>query len=292
MKKHFILTFLCFAALAACDKTVTKPDARQISILADIGETGTKVAYSGNAATFEAGDELSLYAWTGNADAVPATRVVDGVKHSLGTDGKWTPETPTLWADMVSPHYFLGISPARTVSDFTADSYTLDPADYAASDLLFAAEFSGLKAQEKPVSLTFDHALARLDIELTFRNQWTDTPTVASVKVTAKKTATVNYLEKTLTATGTASAVALGKQKNAAWSGLQIPQGGLRTLTIRIDGKDYKYTHPTDIPLVSGKFTTVRLFVGRDKIELASDITISDWTAGASINGGEAVDED
>jgi hypothetical protein len=64
----------------------------------------------------------------------------------------------------------------------------------------------------------------------------------------------------------------------------------VRTLTIQIDGQDFIFTHTADIPLESGKYTTVNLTVGRDKIELASDITIADWTAGTTLNG-EAQDE-
>ena len=75
-----------------------------------------------------------------------------------------------------------------------------------------------------------------------------------------------------------------------SYGSLMVPQAGFRTLTITIEGKEYVFTHSADIPLASGKTTVVNLTVGRDKIELASDITIKDWTAGDSING-EAQDE-
>lgn len=292
MKKVFIIAAAGLAALA-CNKGTVAPDGtcRQIAIQASIGPM-SKVATTGLTAVFESGDKVSLFAWTGSAAAVGTSLVVDGVKNTLGTDGKWTPESPMLWADMVSPHYFIGVSPARMVTDFKADAFTLDPADYEASDLLVATNVAGLKAQDNPVSLAFDHVTAKLYVNLTFRSQWDAEPAVTAVTVTAKKTATVDYLAKSLTATGTSAPVALTATANNAWSGLQVPQEGVRAITVVVDGKNYVYTHTADIPLSGGKFTTVNLTVGRDRIELSSDITISDWTSQGGAIDGDAEEED
>ncbi len=274
-------------ALAACDKFPGRT--REITIQAGIGAM-TKVSTTGDKATFDAKDQITVYAWTGSATEVPATRVVDGVVNTY--DGvKWTPAAQMLWEDVSSPHYFLGIHPVRTVKDFTADPFTLDPDDYKASDLMIAVNATGLKASATPVALTFGHAMARLDVNLNFRNQWETTPTVSAVTATAKKTATVNYLAAApVTATGEAAKVALSKKSDAAWSGLQVPQTGLRTLTITIDGKDYVFTHSADIPLAGGQYTTVNLNIGRDRIDLGS-MTINNWVAGSTIDGGEAQDD-
>ena len=133
MKKLLIIAAVGFAALA-CNKGVITPygTGREIAIQASIGPM-SKVTTTGNTAVFKSGDKLTLYAWTGSAAAVGTPLVVDGVKNTLGTDGKWTPETQMLWADMVTPHFFLGIYPARTVTNFTADAYELRPAEYEES---------------------------------------------------------------------------------------------------------------------------------------------------------------
>ena len=289
MKHSNILLFSAMAALvlAACGK-LTGPGPA-ITIQAGIG-TMTKVATTGDKVAFESGDKISVFAWLGSAEAIPATRVVDGVVNTF--DGtKWTPAAQMLWDDNSSKHYFLGICPVRSVTSFTADPYTLDPDKYADSDLLIATNDAGLTSKDNPVKLGFEHAMARLDVNLSFRNQWETAPTVTSVTATAKKTATVDYLAKKVTATGDAAAVALKAKDNVVWSGLQVPQEGVRSLTITIDGTDFVFTHTADIPLVSGKYTTVNLTVGRDKIELVSDITIANWTAGSTLNG-DAQDED
>ena len=288
----FLLAVSGMAALAACNRESARlhSDSRDIVIQAGIGDM-TKVTTTGNTAAFDTGDQVSLYAWTGSATAVPDSRVVDDVRNTLGSDGKWIPQAKMLWADMVTPHFFVGIYPPRSVSDFAADAFSLTPADYESSDLLIATNLTGLKAQQNPVTLSFDHAMAKLYVNLQFRNQWETEPTVTAVETTAKSSCTVDYLAKAVTATGSAVPVALTRTDNKAWSNLQVPQDGVRSITVKIDGKDYVFTHTADIPLTGGKHTTVNLTVGRNVIELAS-ISINDWTAGATIDNGEAQTED
>ena len=282
--KYLLLAAATLLLLAGCGKQAD--EVRFITVDAGIG-TMTKVEYIGsNTARFVNGDKISVFAWTGDATTVPQTLVVNGVVNTF--DGsKWTPASQMLWDDKSSLHYFLGVSPVRTVTDFKADAYTLDPSSQDASDLMIATNVAGLAPSNTPVPLNFTHALARLDVNLTFRNQWATEPTVSAVTVKAKKTATVDYLAKEVTATGTAEAVAITSAKNNAWSGLQVPQTGVNTITVTIDGKDYVYVHSADIPLVSGNYTTVNLTVGRDQIELSGEMTIKAW-----ISSGDAIEGD
>ena len=312
--KKYITIFAGIAAaltLSGCNKGDSTPDSRTITVQASIGPM-SKVAYTGDKSAFQAGDALSLYAWTGSKTAIPSSLVVNNVVNTLeaGT-GLWKPATQMLWDDMTTPHYFMAVSPARTVTAFTADPYTLDPAadKFQQSDLLIATNVEGLVATNNPVDLNFDHAMAKLNVNLSFRNQWTpqeNLPAQTNVEAkvdmvyaSAKVSATINYINKAVTATGTNASVAMNKVKNAAWTTLMVPQAGFRTISIVLKGNDewlggngtYVFTHSADIPLVSGKYTTVNLIVGRDQITLdekAGGITITDWAAGSVINNGEA----
>lgn len=294
MKKRFIPLAALGLMAAACsndESAPAQPEAKFITIEASIGSL-TRATTTGNSATFDAGDKVTLYAWTGTATAVPTDKVVDGVVNTLGTDGKWTPATQMLWSDMVTPHYFLGLYPARTVTDFTADPYTLDPADYEASDLLVARQLSGLTATQNPVSLTFDHAMAKLYVNMNFRNQWDAAPAVTSCVATAANTCTIDYLAQTVAA-GSQADIALTAATaqtgySTTYSGIMIPQQGFRTVVITIDGQQYTYTHTEDIPLEAGKYTTLNLIVGRNKIEIG-EVSINDWTEGTTISGGQAM---
>ena len=312
--KQYISFFITIAAaymLVGCNKGLSTPDSRTITVKAYIGAM-TKVAYTVDASTFTAGDTLALYAWTGDKTVIPANLVVNNVVNTLdGVSGLWKPATQMLWDDMTTPHYFMAVSPARTVTSFTADPYTLDPAadKFQQSDLLIATSLEGLVATSNPVALTFDHAMAKLNVNLSFRNQWTpqaDLPAetnveakVESVFAMSKNNATIDYISKAVTATGKNVKVAMNKLANASWTSLVVPQEGFRSIVIALKGNDewlggngtYVFTHSADIPLVSGKYTTVNLIVGRDQITLdekAGGITITDWAAGAVINNGEA----
>jgi hypothetical protein len=307
MKKYIIIAAAAALCLTACNKEGGIADNRTITVEASIGAM-TKATYDGNKSAFAAGDSLSLFAWLGENTSIPAKLVVNNVTNKLGEDGKWAPATQMLWDDMTSQHYFMAVSPARTVKSFTADAFVLDPAadKYQQSDLLIATNVTGLVATSNPVSLAFDHAMAKLNVNLTFRNQWTPgNPPVApnteakikGLEVTAKDHATIDYLKKGVTATGDAAQLAMNKIENAKWTVLMVPQAGFRTITIKLEGNDewlggndtYVFTHTADIPLESGKYTTVNLTVGRDQITLDKDgIIINDWVAGETIDNGEA----
>lgn len=276
MKRYYIL-FSAVAAilLPACTKDLRPADGGSITVEASIGAP-TKVAYDGDKSSFAAGDKIAVYAWTGSDAEAPAKRVVDGVVNTY--DGSvWTPASLMRWRNGSDAHYFLGVSPVHAISDFTADAYALS-GEYAADDLLFAANLGGVKSGDGAVKLGFKHAMGKLRVNLNFRSQWVSTPEVSAVTLSARKTASVNYLTQTVSASGDAATVSLpAVTANSSYSAILVPQDGIRKITVTIAGKDYVYTAGEDIPLASGQVTTVNLTVGRDRIELASDITISDW---------------
>ena len=280
-------------AFAACTKEPGPADSGEITIEASVGAM-TKVSYDGHKTSFTAGDQVLVYGWLGSAAKVPEDCLVDGVVNTLGTDGKWTPESPMLWKPGGEAHYFLSVYPVRDITSFLADDFTLNPADYTESDLLIATNMGGVTASQGPVELEFTHAMAKLVVNLKFRNAFGGTPTVKKVTVNARTEATLNYLSKAVTAKGDASEVALTAAASVpagyevSFSGIQVPQEGVRRVTLTVNTDEYEYESVTDIPLTPGKYTSLNLIVGKDKIEL-SGVTVSDWTSGADLPDGEAV---
>ena len=306
--KKIVLISLALVCAAACNKAGNNKEAASGTITVNAGIRETKVAYDGNKAVFEAADDLALFAWIGDKTAIPAQLVVNNVTNILGTDGLWAPVKQMLWYDMVTPHYFMAVSPSREVASFTADPYTLDPATdkYEESDLLIAVNDAGLKANDNPVQLTFDHAMATLNVNLKFHNQWTEgnppsqteitEAQIDSVKATAKDHATIDYIHKAVTATGEWAQVALNKVKNASWTTLMIPQDSFSIIYITLDGNDawlggngtYTFRSAEPIKLESGKVTTVNLIIGRDQVTLDKDgIQIIDWASQGEPTEGE-----
>ena len=258
----------------------------QVPISVEASVSGlTKAVTDGLQTTFEANDQLTLYAWTGSNTAVPEKKVVAGVVNTY--DGtKWTPASTMLWKNVSDAHYFLGISPARTVNNFTADPVT------SSVDLLVATVLGdGIVAPQTvtapPVALEFSHVMAWLKVNVKYRNQWGGVPE-AVVTATAAPAGTIDYLTKTITP-GTVTAQTLTAAATAAegydatYSSLCIPQA-VRTFAFVIAGQTLSYTHSEDIALEAGKITTLTLIVGKDKIALENN-TVSAWEAG-EVNPG------
>ena len=296
MKARIITSLMALAALLAvsCAKETGRQEGSLpqdgISVRASVSEL-TKTATEGNQTSFVADDALTLYAWTGSAAEVPEKKVVDGIVNTY--DGTaWTPEAPMLWKNVTEPHFFLGIHPHRKVSDFTADEVSSD------EDLLVATILGdGIKAPQtttaEPIDLVFDHMMAKLNVNVKYRNQWGGVPTGITVTAKAAAGGTINYLTKTITPGEVTAQVLVAAETaaegyDATYSSLCIPQKGVRTVEFYIDGQKLVYTHGEDLPLEAGKVTTLTLLVGKDKIAL-DDNTVSDWEEGEIENPSDPV---
>ena len=307
MRKLSILASALSVLAVSCNKDLANPEiaSDEIRVEASIGAL-TKVAYDGDKSAFVGKDTISVYAWMGDATAVPDKKVVDGVVNTY--DGQiWNPRTQMLWKTVVDPHYFLGIAPARYVKDFEADPYVQAPLDYAASDLLIATNVTGVKASDGKVNLAFDHAMAKLQVSLNFRSQWNDgyEPVPAqenvSVFVNAITEGTVNYLKKEITPASEVEMTALPlpaleaapKGYTYSFSNLVVPQEGVKEIMVKIGDKIFLYTYADEkgLSLERGKVTTIGLKVGREQLDLGS-ISINDWASGQSYPDGDAEEEE
>lgn len=273
-------------------------DDNTIKISVSIGNL-SKVATDDNGSQyFEDNDEISVYAWIGDKTVAPdaAGRIVNNSINKLGT-GVWTATPQMLWSTLAEPHNFIGIYPKTEspVDNLSADKFTLNETEPAKNDLLVATNYDGLTGEmKKTVPLMFDHVMAKVIVNLEFRNQWGGgAPEVASVKLlNCVKEATVNYLNKTVSVDAGAAReelYLLEESENRTFSYILVPQTSINTIVINIDGKDYTYTGSTDFVIESGKYTTINLIVGRDRVDISS-ITINNWKEGNKYSGGEALD--
>ena len=210
------------------------------------------------------------------------------------TDKVWVATPQMLWKDRETLHNFIGIYPTTTVEDLTAGAYKLDVANQEASDLLVAVNTNGLSYEKNAndaVKLEFTHVMAKLVVNLTYKNQWGGIPDVDKVVVSDVLTdASVNYLTKAVTPAEIAK-VDLelpATTANSKYTTILVPQSGIQKLTITIGDKDYVYDNGSPFSFDSGKITTINLEVGRDEIIL-NDVKISDWEPGKTF-GGEALD--
>lgn len=269
---------------------------KYITVSTSIGNMTRVATDEKGGQTFEEGDEISVYAWTGDATKAPTAseRVVNNAINKL-TSGSWVSTPQMLWKNNRDKHYFIGVYPKKAISDLAAGEYVFDATKQVESDLLVAVNADGITAEGKQaVPLTFTHVMAKLLVNLTYKNQWgTEGPTVDKVVVgDAVKSATVNYLTKVVTP----SAVAENKANfdmpaltaNKQYASIIIPQDGVQKITVVIGGKNFIYDNGTPFKFESGKVTTVNLVVGRDTITL-NEVKITDWETSTPITG-EAVD--
>lgn len=300
-KKTYLIALMAMAlTLGSCSNNedgIGGETSKYITVSTSIGNM-TRVATDANGGqTFEEGDEISVYAWTGVPTVAPETseRVVDNAINKL-TNGAWVATPQMLWKNNRDKHYFIGVYPTAAISDLSAGEYTFDVNKQTESDLLVAVNKDGLSYSadaQQTVPLTFTHVMAKLVVNLTYKNQLgADGPTVEKVVVgNAAKKATVNYLTKVVTP----SAVAEDKADfdmpaltaNKQYASIIIPQDGVQKITITIGGKDFIYDNGTPFKFESGKITTVNLEVGRDVIKLG-DVNISGWGSTGDPIKGEA----
>ena len=296
MKAKYIISALAAVAVMGCNKVENSPAPEYITVSTNIL---SKVSTNADGSQiFTAGDKISVYAWTGDKNALPTSLQGYVVANAINTyDGSlWTAQPQMLWKNMTDSHYFLAVYPQKDITVST--DFNLDTQDQQASDILVAvnkgSNDAGITATNNAIPLVFDHVMAKLQINLNFRNQWAQTPE-ADVKVTAKTTGTIDYLNKSVTANGEAQTVGVmavstpvdGYEKTCET--VMIPQQGFNTIIVTINNKDYIYTHASDFGLERGKMTVVNLIVGRDEIELGS-VTINNWNEGNIYGDGEDIE--
>ncbi len=303
MKKvSFFAAFLAALAMVSCTnkdgvlEQSSKPEFITVNTSIVTAKTSigalTRVSNNGVSSTFEEGDKISVYSWNGSANEVNTTNMV--VNNSINTlhGSEWKATPMMKWTDMVVPHYFIAVYPNRLISDFKADVITIDPTNQNESDIMVAINLGdnkqGLIASSNPVPLQFNHLMSKLVVILSFRNEFGTSPQVTSVTTEAHTSGTVDYLSGVITSTGSSSDFALPSViSNTQFSSIILPQS-IQTISIEIDGKIYTYTHPVPLTLESGKIQTIKLIVGRNRIEL-QQVTINDWTYSTEVDGGEAL---
>ena len=279
------------------------PDTRQsITISTDIDDgfssqpdkVSTRTGYDAiGRMIFVENDKVALYAWTGSKDYAPsaAERVVDNVVNTLNGDGKWIPASQMLWKNPVEKHYFLGIHPApsESVADLSLQPYAIVPKDNAANDILVAVKTDGIVSSNQPVNLSFCHIMSRLIVNLSYRDQWGGSnPTVEKVVLGNVVTdANINYVKQTVSPAPGASRSDIEmpyNTQNWQYSYVGVPQSGVNTVKITVEGKEYVYTHPADFSLIGGKSSVLNLNVGKDKITFGG-MSIDNWLPGDNVSG-------
>jgi len=276
MKKIPLLIIIASFFLISCSKSkdyYAPHYSKNIKITASIDDS---TDFSDT--VFEIKDIISVYAWIGCPYAIPPFFVVYNSLNIYNCRYNWISKPPMIWYDKHTDHYFIGVYPHRKITNFIADNYTLDVCHQSASDLLIASNTSGISAEDEiSVPLIFHHVLTRLTIKLNCNTKSSCTPVVNSVKIYANITGTINYIKKTVTATGTVCEVSIPATiNNFTYSSVMLPQT-IKKIVIQIDGTDYIYNNEQGIVLQEGKSILLPFNLLDNGELLLGNTSIIDW---------------
>ena len=277
---------LTTALVASCTQEELPSASRQkevVKITASIGAgPGSRVTRTEDNYAFEQGDAFHIVGWYGES-ANTDTWFNDAVCTYSGT--QWTAQPMLYWQNGENlTHHFLAWYPTSfadsKITKLDAIPFELS-GDEEKDDVLYA-KWSGTQPDNNTLPLTFNHLMARFDLNLVFNSEdYPTTPTDISAQIEVVKTATINLLADSpaFTPGSTKTEVSLtGKSSPAegmAWSGytVVVPGQDIKackvTLSFTADGekKSLTYTHGESLLFQSGKRTVLKLTVNKNKIE-------------------------
>ena len=277
MKRMIYRAALLLAAISTgCDKnesgnpggdsgTPTPPEERRITFTTAIAATRAPQLEEDGSGSFTPGDTFTLYA---HDDAQGAATI----DYSIGT-------TALYWRDLTfaaegGKVHFEACYPKQTLSNGGFDFTTTQD---AAGDLLWASAAGVSVGSEKPVSLTFRHALHRLVVKYTVEDPSIDASQIET-RCTACATARVELSEgrillndskQTFTATNKEVSFLLLPQ-SAEEVTLEIHAGSV-SRTWKLTETDFSYPE-----LEGGKQVTVNLTIADGTIRIEG-ISIEGW---------------
>ena len=237
------------------------------------------------------------------------------IKWSKDASGQWTPERNMLWKDGRSGADIYAYAPfvEGSMSDVNPVAFEI-PADQSAgtmsADLVswshtgFVPDASRNNAfsSDGKILISFSHRLVKMTFNFEKGNQFASDMTVAGATLlgTSSKVA---YDLKGGTVAAASEAVSrditLHKVENLKYEAVFFPgdgqKAGAKMLEVVMsDGTPLYYTVPAagliSAGLQPGNAYEMKMRLGKDKIELASDVAVADWAeSGTTLPGGESI---
>lgn len=312
-KKYIIMPMMLamLSVATSCEQedmppSVTGSDV--VEVTATISSPATRVSeIADNRYVFDKDDKIHIVGWYGQdwADYPSPWNNADDTWWNDATStyngSRWKTEPYMRWQNGDFTHYFFAWWPhdfVASTTDLTAVKY--DAEGRSAIDFLVAS-WKGARPDGNTVELNFNHVFARFDLNLAFRNQYTDITNV-SATIKASTEARINLMvnptdivwvnEQELNEVVLLQKSAPDGENDWSGYGIFIPQkltGCTITLTFTADGeeKTITYTHPGSLQFKFGYRTTLSLIVGKEKIEIEG-VIVTDWDTAPDIDGGKA----
>ena len=294
--KKLLLFAATIGALFACSKEeITPADEQKIPINISIGHS-TRA----NDVAFEDNDEVGIFVVNYTEETPGALAAsgnqVDNAKFTY-SESVWTPDSPIYWKDKSTAADFYAYYPYAESANTAAHPFSVkvdqsQETDFWASDFLWG-KATNITPSPNPISITTNHSLSRILVELKPGKGFTDEAWAAatkSIKICEVKTAaTIDLPTGIATATGDKGEI-IPLATESGYKAMMIPQevaDNSKLIVVTVDGVDYVYRKGfTFRANTQHKFSiTVNQTDGK------VDITIGEWNNDDVVNEGEANEE-
>ena len=311
----FAAPVICGAAIAlllaaGCSKQETAvvtgfPEDGAVRIAANAGAPATRAGGS----QYE-GSTLGLFIDYGSGGYSEYN-----IMWSKDASGQWTPEKKMLWkdgksgADIYAYAPFVGVSMSdvnpvafEIPEDQSAGTMAADLASWSRTGFVPDASQNNDFSSDGKILISFSHRLVKMTFNFEKGNQFASDMTVVDATLfdTSSKVACDLKADNVTAASDAVSRdITLHKVENLKYEAVFFPgdgqKAGARMLEVVMsDGTPLYYTVPAT-GLISGGLQPgnayeMKMRLGKDKIELASDVAVADWTeSGTTLPGGESI---
>ena len=311
----FAAPVICGAAIAlllaaGCSKQETAvvtgfPEDGAVRIAANAGAPATRAGGS----QYE-GSTLGLFIDYGSGGYSEYN-----IMWSKDASGQWTPEKKMLWkdgksgADIYAYAPFVGVSMSdvnpvafEIPEDQSAGTMAADLASWSRTGFVPDASQNNDFSSDGKILISFSHRLVKMTFNFEKGNQFASDMTVigATLFGTSSKVACDLKADNVTAASDAVPRdITLHKVENLKYEAVFFPgdgqKAGAKMLEVVMsDGTPLYYTVPAT-GLISGGLQPgnayeMKMRLGKDKIELASDVAVADWTeSGTTLPGGESL---
>ncbi|MDE6332220.1 MAG: leucine-rich repeat protein, partial [Muribaculaceae bacterium] len=219
--------------------------------------------------------------------------------------GHWKPATDVFWLDEETPADIYGYYPYDN-SLASVDAYPLElsedqaaPGEYEASDFLWAVAPAAVPG--KPVSLTFRHVMAGVQVDLRQGNgfapgEWESLDRIVAV-ASCVRGCEINLASGSVQAVGKADRpILMNPDSPDSYRAVVVPQrveAGNTVISITIDGVPYNYVRDGGMDYSGGKLHKFTMRVDRNEATGKYAVTLTDsdiceWEADRSSHNFEA----
>ena len=308
----FAAPVICGAAIAlllaaGCSKQETAvvtgfPEDGAVRIAANAGTPATRAGGS----QYE-GSTLGLFIDYGSGGYSEYN-----IMWSKDASGQWTPEKNMLWkdgksgADIYAYAPFVGVSMSdvnpvafEIPEDQSAGTTAADLVSWSRTGFVPDASQNNDFSSDGKILISFSHRLVKMTFNFEKGNQFASDVTVVDATLfgTSSKVACDLKADDVTAASDAVSRdITLHKVENLKYEAVFFPgdgqKAGAKMLEVVMsDGTPLYYTVPAT-GLISGGLQPgnayeMKMRLGKDKIELASDVAVADWTeSGTTLPGG------